>query len=42
MSTSLPTSKENEIADPPRRNPTAVGGRHKPKTRMGTAQAAGV
>jgi hypothetical protein len=39
---SLPTSKENEIADPPRRNPTALGGRHRPKTRMDIAQATGM
>jgi hypothetical protein len=28
--------------DPPRRNPTAAGGRHRPKTRMDIAQAGGM
>jgi hypothetical protein len=30
------------MANPPRRNPTAAGGRHRPKTRMDSAQAAGM
>jgi hypothetical protein len=38
----LPTSKGIEIADPPRRNPTAAGGRHRLKTRMDIAQASGM